>query len=230
MTPLSKQTPETVRLIGSGSYVERNGKRLLLSCEHVSAKGPLDHRYHGSDDVFPVRGEWTATAHPVDVAFAEIGDAAWHATQHSAAVIPYARFAANHGVCQRAELLFFRGFADENARYGFGVHEANASGYCSQEKEGSGDTEQFEIFWEPEKTQVTQATSADARSSIKYDDPHGFSGSLVWNTRFLETWAAGQEWSPEDAVITGIARRWDDKTKTLLVYRVEHLRRWLDQH
>lgn len=54
------------------------------------------------------------------------------------------------------------------------------------------------------------------------------SGSLVWNTRYLETRESGRNWSPDDAVVTGLLRRWDEKTKTLLVYRVEHVRTWLD--
>jgi hypothetical protein len=36
-------------------------------------------------------------------------------------------------------------------------------------------------------------------------DPHAMSGSLVWNTRFVETTLAGTVWSPTDAVVTGAA-------------------------
>lgn len=29
--------------------------------------------------------------------------------------------------------------------------------------------------------------------------------------------------------LDGMAQRWDDKAKTLLVYRVEHIRAWIDK-
>ena len=64
--------------------------------------------------------------------------------------------------------------------------------------------------------------------TLKFENACGFSGSLVWNTRYLEVTRQNLEWSPEDAVVTGLLRRWDQETKTLLVWRVEHLRMWLD--
>ena len=228
-TALARGTDTGVSLEGSGSYVGMEGRRLLLTCAHVAVLGPLDYRFHGSDEVYGYRGPWTMEPHPVDIAFAPVGNGAWTAHPHGAAAIPYERFAAKHQICEQAELLFFRGFARENAVYGFGVHEANATGYCSQEKMDSGDASIFEMFWDPKETRFTAATSAEARAAIRFDNPHGFSGSLAWNTRYLETLAAGRTWSPEKAVVTGLVRRWDTATKTLLVHRIEHVRAWLDR-
>lgn len=227
-TPLTREIETTVQLEGSGSYVEIGGKRLMLTCEHVAIRQPLDFRFCGSDKVYGYRGKWTMAPHPVDIAFGLPINKEWAAVSHHAQTIPYARFAEKHQVCEQAELLFFRGYAGENARYGFGIHQALATGYCSQEKEESGDGSIFEIFWEPENTQFSSGTSAEARIAIRSDDPGGMSGSLVWNTRYLETRESGRNWSPDDAVVTGLLRRWDEKTKTLLVYRVEHVRTWLD--
>ncbi|MBA8845725.1 hypothetical protein FHW02_003811 [Ochrobactrum sp. RH1CCR137] len=67
-----------------------------------------------------------------------------------------------------------------------------------------------------------------ARRAMMAQDSGGFSGSLVWNTRYLECVSAGREWKPEQAVVTGLLRRWDTSTKTLLAWRVEHLRAWLE--
>ena len=54
------------------------------------------------------------------------------------------------------------------------------------------------------------------------------SGSLVWNTKFLEVTQTGETWDPErHAVVTGMLRRWDQDTSSLLVWRVEHLLNWL---
>ena len=227
-TPLGTQTNTTVRLIGSGAYVAREDRRLLLTCEHVAREQPIHYRFHGSEDVFEHRGAWTVDRHPIDAAYAIIDDAAWTACAHRASTIPYGRFAPVHRIVEPAELLFFRGYAGENAHYAFGVHETNATGYCTQEKKGTGDAEVFELFWEPQHTKFTSGTSSEAQAEIKFDDARGLSGSLVWNTRYLEVTEAGRTWSPNDAVVTGLLQRWDQQTKTLLVWRVEHLRRWLD--
>jgi hypothetical protein len=231
-TPLTTETDSTVRLIGSGSYIQHMDKRLLLTCEHVACEHvarqkPVNFRFFGSENVYKSLDPWIMDAHPFDAAVQAISDRTWSATVHRAAVIPGARLAIRHQTSHQAELLFFRGFAGENACYGFGIHEANATGYCTQEVVDSGDGQFFEMFWEPQQTSFASGISDEARAAMKLDNPGGFSGSLVWNTRFLQVLNAGGSWAPQDAVVTGLLRRWDTSTKTLLVWRVEHLRAWL---
>jgi hypothetical protein len=230
-TPLSTETDRDVRLVGTGDYVMRHDKRLLITCEHVARVKPIHYRLYGSDNVFAHQGPGMMDQHPVDTSFAEIGDAAWAACEHQAATIPYDRFAANHHLAQPEELIFYRGYAGENAHYAFGQHQTNATGYCTQEKKDTSDGEIFELFWEPEHIQFASGTLDEVKAAIKLDDARGFSGSLVWNTRYLEvTNIERRKWSPEDAVVTGLLRRWDRNTRSLLVWRVEHLRAWLDKN
>ncbi len=224
---LTVETPETVRLKGTGSYVRWAKERVLLTCEHVACEQPIHYRFNGSDAVYAHPGPWTMDRHPLDVACVPMTDRQWEATSHQAEIIPRDKFAARHSLSEPAELLFFRGYAGENSAYGFGIHQANGTGYCSQEKAGTGDDQIFELFWDPQEGQITNGTMAEAASSMRFNNPEGFSGSLVWNTRYLEKTSIGQEWSPDDAVVTGLLRRWDQKTKTLLVWRVEHLSAWL---
>jgi hypothetical protein len=228
VTPLSTETQTTIRLVGTGTYIQYKECRILLTCEHVARERPIHYRFHGSADVFEHTKPWTMDKHPIDAAFGLIGEPAWKACAHQVATVPYRRFAKAHAVIEQAELLFFRGYAGENARYGFGVHQTNGSGYCTQEKANSGDGHIFELFWEPEHTQFSSASSSDAQAEIKFEDARGLSGSLVWNTRYLEVSRQNRAWSPEDAVVTGLLRRWDEDTKTLLVWRIEHLRAWLE--
>jgi hypothetical protein len=165
--------------------------------------------------------------HPIDAAFVPIPDALWRTRQHQAQAVPLSKFDERHNLSDPAELIFFYGYAGENSVYGFGVHVANGSGYCTQEVASTGDDQIFELFWEPLKTTVTDGTSKEAASEMLFNDSGGFSGSLVWNTRYVETRTAGREWRPQDAVVCGLLRRWDTGTKTLLVWRVEHLLSWL---
>jgi hypothetical protein len=226
-SPLVEDLPDTIRLKGSGSYVSWGTSRILLTCEHVARHQQLQYKFCCTNDLHEHPGPWVNERHPVDAAFAMMDDHLWRATQHEAESVPSDKFARHHKVSQQAELIFFRGYADENSAYGFGVHQANGTGYCSQEVANAGDDQIFELFWEPSQGQITTGTSMEAVAAMSFDDPGGFSGSLVWNTRYLETIAAGEEWTPENAVVTGLLRRWDAKTKTLLVWRVEHLIEWL---
>ena len=230
VTPLSTSTDEEVRLVGSGTYVAIGENRLLVTCEHVAREEPMEFRFYGCTSVFRHLKPFIMEPHPIDIAFAPILDQFWTQNSHEAAAIPYERFAPRHQVAQKGELLFFRGYAGENAHYGFGIHETNGTGYCSQEKEpAQPDSQIFEIFWEPENSEFSGGTSENAKPQIRFDDPAGFSGSLVWNTRYLEMTAEGRKWSPEDAVVTGILRRFDPDTKSLLVLRAEHLRNWVEK-
>ena len=121
------------------------------------------YRFNGADNVFEHRGPWTMDGHPKDAAFAILSDQAWRACTHLAQAVPYSRFAQMHAPCEQAELLFFRGYAGENAHYAFGVHQTNGTGYCSQEKANTGDKEIFELFWEP-RTRTRGIVPDPARS------------------------------------------------------------------
>jgi hypothetical protein len=229
VTPLSTSDDASVRLVGSGSYVTVRGRRILLTCEHVARTTPMEYQFYGRDCVFRHPGPFTKEPHPIDAAFAPMTDVAWNAVQHRADSVPYERFAPRHQVADRSELLFFRGYAGENAHYGFDVLDTGGTGYCSQEKVVTEpDPKIFEIFWEPDKTEFSAGTSAESRAGTRFDNPAGFSGSLVWNTHYRDRTTAGKTWSPEDAVVTGLLRRFDSGSKTLLVLRVEHLRTWIE--
>ena len=226
VTPLRTETRSDVRLVGTGSYVQCQQRR-VLTCEHVARTQPMHIQFYGSESVYAPCSRWQMDRHPADAAFASVCDELWGQIQHKAAVVPYARFADRHESCE-GEILFFRGFAGENSRYGFGVHETDGTGYGTQEKRGSGDDQIFELLWEPENTQFTASATPEVQKRIGVEDAHGFSGSLVWNTRYVELNSQGLEWSPQGAVVTGLLRRWDEGTRTLLAWRVEHLRSWLD--
>jgi hypothetical protein len=227
VTPLGTQSETNIWLVGTGSYVTLGEQRILLTCEHVACQQPIHYRFFGDDTVFEHQGPWRMDRHPIDAAQAPISYPAWDAVVHQAQAVPTAKFARTHSISEAEELLFFRGFAGENAHYAFGIHQTNGTGYCSQEVKDSGDAQIFEMFWDPQKTRFTTSATSDARAEIKFENAEGLSGSLVWNTRFLETRTAGKQWTPDDAVVTGLLRRWDPATKTLLVWRVEHLLAWL---
>lgn len=75
----------------------------------------------------------------------------------------------------------------------------------------------FALHYSPDK-----ATSADGNSSLP--DPHGFSGSLVWDTKYVACRQSNRKWCPEMAEVTGIAWGWPSSEACILVTKVEHLK------
>lgn len=213
--------------IGTGTFIERNGTE-VLTCAHVATCGPDAHFIDDAGDTLLNIGGWCMDQDPsVDAAIAPVRSSEWIKVAGRAVPLSMSRFAPHHRPVEH-ELLFFRGLAGENAAYigPFGA-DVIVSGYCSQEKPHTGDSNIFEIHWNPGAATVTMGTGLQAASKVKYNLPAGFSGSLIWNTRFVEKGCDLANWTPDDAVITGLLRRYDPATQTLLAWRVEHLLAWL---
>ncbi|ETR79475.1 hypothetical protein X566_00725 [Afipia sp. P52-10] len=213
--------------IGTGTFIE-NSDAQILTCAHVARFDPtafyVDHA--GSVQLQP--GMWRMEGDPKkDVAISPLPEDEWAKVCGRASTLSISRFAQIHEPV-KDELLFFRGIAGENANYigNFGT-DVILSGYCSQEKHDTGDGEIFEVLWKGGQASVTSGTDSSVRDRVLYDNPAGFSGSLVWNTRFVELGCDLSTWTPDDAIITGLLRRYDEATETLLVWRIEHVRAWL---
>ena len=212
--------------IGTGTFIEKDGVK-LLTCEHVARFNPSAHFVDESGTTEVQPGIWCVEPDPsIDAAVARMSPEKWSRISGSARPLPMSKFAAKHTEVQH-EIFFFRGIAGENAHFSAFGDDAILTGYCSQEKKHAGDTNKFEILWSPRNATVTSGTDSDVRARFKYENPAGFSGSLVWNTRFVELGCDLSNWSPCDAAITGLLRRYDADTATLLAWRVEHLLRWL---
>jgi len=230
LAPLSTETPAEVRHIGTASFLCWNGHRVLLTCEHVSSpNSPIHFSLNGSEVVFPAKLPFVENK-PLDAAFQLVSDSDWTAVRHQAAAIPSDRFAAEHRPFHWGEVFFFHGFAGENSGYALGTLESRASAYATQLSPGAQESDRiFELIWDPNRTSYTASTSAATRKAVQFTDAGGFSGSLVWNTRYIEVTHAEEKWTPDCAEVCGLLMRWDMSTKTLLATRIEHVRAWLDE-
>ena len=227
VTPLIHEAAGEPTRIGSASYVELASKGVtLITCEHVARYQNQRHLPFGRKKPISLTGTTCSDREPLDVASIWVNHQSWQKQRSKAQTIPWDKFAQHHAPAAN-ELLFFYGLADENSYSGYSKFSKIMSGYCTQEKRDTGDANVFEMFWEPENTKVTSRTGPRIKEEVKFDNAAGYSGSLVWNTRFVEKGCDINRWSPIDAVVTGVLRRWDSTTRTLLVWRVEHLRRWL---
>ncbi|MCT7667415.1 hypothetical protein [Shinella kummerowiae] len=232
VTPLVFEEDGKPPRIGTGTYVETSrGSDAavgVVTCEHVTRYQPLSHSPFPSKNVLRLTGTVVADPEPIDASIVMMDQEAWQSQAGEAELLPLSMLSQSHNPVPD-ELLFFRGIADENAYVGYGGFDGILTGYCSQIKRGTGDDRIFELFWEPEKTQIAPGTEQSVRERVKFNNAEGFSGSLVWNTRFVELGCDVNKWKPADAVVTGMLKRWDPKTMTLLALRVEHINAWLTE-
>ena len=85
-------------------------------------------------------------------------------------------------------------------------------------------TYHFAMHWHPEAT-----TPTDGKSSSIPLDPHGMSGSFIWNTRVVEFADRDETWTPGVARLTGIVWGWDTSIRFLFATRIEHVTALLDR-
>ena len=230
MTPISRAIEHDYgEHRGSGAYIEFAGQRLLITNEHVLENPERYHytqQFHGCEDVLKLPIPAAAEPHPFDVAICPIGDERWQSRQHSAAVIPASRFASTHSPVER-ELLFFIGYSGERSQFQFGTLFSPGTPLLTQEpvpRVAGLHENQFALSFKPEL-----AESVDG-STRGLPLPPGMSGSLVWNTRFVEYGMQSRPWSVQEAQVTGQLCRWPTNEPYVIATRVEAILAFLQRH
>jgi len=220
--PLSYEPDEaTVKLAGTGNVIEFTC-RLLLTCQHVifdndqgQYRRELALRFFGTEDVYRTPQKFVGGSYPQDIAIARISDELWSASPHQSAPIVSELFAPQHTPV-KDELLFFKGFADENSVFAFETLSSGATSYLTREIPGQTDDDFFMLYHKPEETFILD-------SPAKFLSPQGFSGALVWDTKYKSCEENDIVWSPELARVTGLVCRWSTGDPGITVLRVEHV-------
>lgn len=208
---------------GTGSYCESAGKRFLLTNEHVASKlqtHSLAHKFWGDDHYFRFRHPFHAIGAPTDTALVRIDDLEWTRFPHRAVPVPAAQFATTHAPVE-GELLFIAGYSGDRAKFLFDTLVTPGTPYLARECPLPADARcvqdlHFAMHYNP-----ALATPVDPKGR-PLPLPPGMSGSLVWNTRVVEQRMRGLEWSPEDAMVTGILWGWPSET-CVVATKIEHM-------
>lgn len=210
--------------LGSGAYCELEAKRYLITNEHVAKHCQSDrlaHQFFDSDCVAALQSSFVCHPYPVDVALSPISQQVWAVCKHKGKTILETQFDLQHDPVEN-ELLFFMGSSGERSAFVFGQLFAPATPYLTQQCEfptDKGDPRfQFALEYRPDL-----AASVDG-STRGLPDPHGFSGSLVWNTKRVERLRLSQPWTAEDARVTGIIWGWPSSNACVIATKVEHFR------
>jgi hypothetical protein len=224
VTPVSKVIEDNYgEHHGSASYIKINGDIYLITNEHVGriiTKNSLTHKFDNSDNLFRISNTITALEYPVDVAITKIEKEIWNACDHDSRPIDEACFAKKHNPVQ-AEIMFLIGYSGERSHFYFGNLATCGTPYTTQETdmpEEKGDPKyHFALFYNPD-----QAHSIAERSP-GLPLPPGMSGSLVWNTRYVEFLQSGKKWSASDSKVTGLVWGWPSSNACLIATRIEFI-------
>jgi hypothetical protein len=213
---------------GSGSFVEVDGRKYLLTNQHVATvrhKGDqLGVRYHGQDELVVLRGNHVEKDWPWDLALIPVSDDAWSCVDHAAAAISVDQIALAQ-TAYPTEVFAFSGYAGQNTSFHFETMFFGATTSLSREVELPADDRwdtrfHFGLDYRPDLAETVIGDRG-------LPTPPGLSGSTVWNTCFVEAKANGLAWTPDLARVAGVVWGWPSSQGLLVATRAEHVRSFM---
>lgn len=217
---------------GTGAFVEVAGTKLLVSNNHVIKNKGLHYSFFEFNRFVSAAAQTYGLPAPIDIGAAKVSDEVWSQYATKASAVPFDSFAEKHQTVPH-EILWTAGYPGARVKQLAESTHAVCQALPTQEylfHEGEMPHEEFSpdyhfaVSYSPEGAQPFD-TSRPSRSP-GLSDPHGLSGSLVWNTRRLECFYANRPWSPNMAVVTGLVWAWP-RSKYLIATKVEHIRNFL---
>lgn len=217
---------------GTGAFVDVEGTKLLVSNNHVIREHGLHHSFFGFNRFVSAAAQKYGVDEPIDVGAGKVPDELWERFGPQAYAIPFQRFAQRHQTVTH-EILWTAGYPGVRVKQFSNLILAVCQALPTQEylfHDGVEPHEKFDplyhfaVGYSPEKAELFDATRPSTSPGLS--DPHGLSGSLVWNTRRLECFYSNQPWDPNLAVVTGIVWAWP-KSNYLIATKIEHVRDFL---
>ncbi len=224
VSPISKVLSDNHgKHLGSGSYVGGPHARFLITNQHVARhieSAPLTHQFLDAEEVLRCTNKFVTIEEPVDVAVSHISDNSWSQFTHSSDCIPLERFAGQHNPVEN-ELFFLIGYSGERSSFHFGTLNSPGTPYltqgCQMPTEYGNPKYHFALCY---NTEYASQVSGPRR---ELPTPPGMSGSLVWNTRAVETLRSRGSWDPGLACVTGIVWGWPSSSPALLATKIEYI-------
>jgi len=213
--------------LGSGSYVEFNEDKFIITNEHVirhRKNNPLAHKFHDSKFILEIDTQPNFEPKPVDVSVNQINEETWNQCTHRAKAIPFNRFAQKHAPFKN-ELFFISGYSDEGSTFVrmFDTLFSKVTSLLVQEcpfPKTEKDANPFFHFSLPYNPELLKGPDGE----VSLPNPHGLSGTLVWDTKLIKCYCSGKKWNPKMAEVTGIVWGWPSSAACLLATKVEHLK------
>ncbi len=214
--------------VGTGLYLKTRNDSYLLTNEHVARairETPLAHQLSEGEGATRVMNPFQVARHPYDVALTRIESAAWSDQKNIRRALNVSHVGSKHDP-EDCDFLFMLGYSGQRSYFSptFTILMNKGTPYLTQEaKDGPEDLPEmfFAIPYRPEL-----ARSLDPKGT-NLPDPHGFSGSPVWDTHFRRCMLRERRWTPEESRVTGIIIRWLEATGHLIALRVEFIAEFL---
>ena len=210
---------------GTGNFIQVGEGICILTNYHVITKKEnllLSYFLGNAKPAQAIGSPFTVLKHPLDLGIVRIPKSLFD--EGDKKPISLAFLGDSSGLSE--ELLFVQGFPERGpngqlltvfSRFANGVH-FQPLGFTTIFKNDEG-PESFDIDF-------PRAGFISADWVVNHTgNPGGLSGSLVWNCHFRQN----KEWSPRDAKIVGIVRKWDDKRQTLMCTRVEIIKGFISR-
>jgi hypothetical protein len=160
--------------------------------------------------------------HPTDAAIARIDEDIM--AMGTKRAIPPTRISPTFSPAQ-GEIVFIHGYPGKDSRFsaiGQGIHARTCPFATDVPVLPAGyDPQLYFALSYPGSTEVKNFHGK--RTTLP--DPHGLSGTLVWDMRFAATGKAG--WLPIQAIIAGLIWGWNEKNQCLIATKVEVVRHFL---
>lgn len=201
-------------LIGSGSLVIVNDNCFVSTNEHVTRKKESYRLIVSTYDEL----EHNVTSlveeiEPVDSSLIGFNSSDNYISQSISTEL-----INNSFQCVKREVLFFNGYAESNSKQLSEPLLSNPTPYLGQLDEDKI----------PYAGTVEIGYRTELATMIKPNDkplplPPGLSGSLVWNTNFVNCLKLGLNWSPAYSRVVGQLKRWKKGSNTVIVNRIENI-------
>jgi len=214
VTGLSRESDKRVELVGTGTFCEVANLKTIITCDHVASKDAFNFSVHPFDKIHRLKGPWLAKGQPLDVAIENHGIDDEVFPQN---FVNETMIASKDHIIHHNEILYFFGYSGQNTVFAFDVLESKATGYCLQlNKDMQKDPYSAELLFKRSQLQFSDGTQERAKKEIRYDDPRGLSGSLIWDTQYLSSLSRNQHWSPKQAKVIGVLKQFVPDEEVLL--------------
>lgn len=214
--------------LGTGLYLRIRNETYLLTNEHVARsirKTPLAHQLLEGEGATRVMNSFQVAPHPYDMALTRIESAAWNNQKNMRRALDVSHVGGKHDPENR-DFLFMLGYSGQRSYFSptFEMLVNKGTPYLTQEAEDRPEALPEMFFAIPYRPEL--ARSLDPKGA-HLPDPHGFSGSPVWDTNFQRCMLSERRWAPEESRVTGIIVRWLEATGHLVAVRVEFIAEFL---
>ncbi len=214
--------------LGTGLYLRIQSNNYLLTNEHVARsvrETPLAHQLLEGEGATRVMNPFQVARQPYDMALTRIESAAWEDQRNLRRALHVSHVGSKHHP-EDCDFLFILGYSGQRSYFSptFKTLMSGGTPYLTQEAKDQPDDLSEMYFAIPYRPEL--ARSLDPKRP-NLPDPHGFSGSPVWDTNFRRCMLAGRQWTPEESRVTGIIVRWLHATGHLIAVRVEFIAEFL---